>query len=246
MHIVNQLEEKAKAIGARIVLPEGDDPRVQAAARMLVGVVRPILIAKPDQILAPLPDDVTVIDPSDGMNSAEFIQPYYELRKHKGMTLEKAEQLVRDPLVLGAMMIKMGSAEGCVAGATHATRDVLRAALQIIGMADGYKIVSSTFLMILPDGRPLTYGDCGMVPNPNTEQLASIAIASASTHQQLTGQAAKVAMLSFSTKGSAAHPDVTKVIEATALAQSLAPDLAIDGELQFDAALLPSIGTRKA
>ena len=246
MHIVDQLKEKAKAIQARIVLPEGDDPRVQEAARQLVGIVRPILIARPDQLLEPMPDGVTVIDPNDDANSAEFAQPYYELRKHKGVTIEQAAKAVTDPIVLGAMMVKTGSAEGCVAGATHATRDVLRAALQIIGVAPGFNIVSSTFLMILPDGRPLTYGDCGMVPNPNAEQLSEIAIASANTFQQLTGQTPAVAMLSFSTKGSASHPDVTKVVDATALAQAAAPDIAIDGELQFDAALLSSIGSRKA
>jgi len=245
MHIVEQLKRKAATTKARIVLPEGNDVRVQAAARSLVGVLRPILLCNPSDIAEPLPDAVEVVDPANA-DSAEFAQAYFELRKHKGMTLAQAQTAVRDPLVFGALMVRLGRAEGCVAGATHATRDVLRAALQIIGMADGFKIASSTFLMILPDGRPLTYGDCGMVPNPNAEQLASIAVASANTHRQLTEQTPTVAMLSFSTKGSAAHPDVSKVVEATALAQQMAPDIAIDGELQFDAAFVASVGERKA
>ncbi|NET74088.1 MAG: recombinase, partial [Sphaerospermopsis sp. SIO1G2] len=137
-------------------------------------------------------------------------------------------------------------ADGCVAGATHATGDVIRAALQIIGMADGMATASSTFLMILPDGRPLTYGDCGLVPHPTAEQLANIAVASANTHKLLAEEEPIVAMLSFSTKGSAKHPDVDKVREATHLAQTAAPHLTIDGELQFDAAWVSEIGQRKA
>ena len=248
MHIVDRLRERARAINARIVLPEGDDPRVQAAAVQLVdeGVIRPILLTNNPNALTTLPDAINIISPATDSNAKIIAQQYFDLRKHKGITLEQAREAVAQPLTYAAMMLRLGMAEGCVAGAVHATSDVLRAGLQLIGLANGVTIASSTFLMIMPDGRTLTYGDCGMVPNPDAEQLAAIALASAQTHRQLTEQEPAVAMLSFSTKGSANHPDVDKVRSATALAQVTTPELAIDGELQFDAAWVASVGERKA
>ena len=247
MQIVERLRERAKSKNARIVLPEGDDPRVQAAAVQMAddGLIRPILITANPHALD-LPDSITVIHPPAYADFAAVANALFKRRKHKGMTLAQAHELAQAPLTFATLLLHMDLADGCVAGAVHATSDVLRSGLQLIGMRDGLKVASSTFLMILPDGRPLTYGDCGMVPLPTAEQLATIAVNSAETHQQLTGEDPIVAMLSFSTLGSAEHPTITKVREATALARKMAPNLRIDGELQFDAAFVDAIGTRKA
>lgn len=248
MTLEERLKERAKKVGARIVLPEGDDERVQHAAVQLAaeGLVHPILLTLAPEQMAEMPAGVTVIAPATDGRLTQYAQAYFEKRKHKGTTIEQAEAIMKQTVPFGAMLVHQGDADGCVAGATHATGDVLRAALQIIGMGEGMRIASSSFLMILPDGRPFTYGDCAMVPNPTAEQLASIAIASAKTHQLLADEEPVVAMLSFSTKGSARHPDVDKVREATDLAKTAAPELTLDGELQFDAALLADIGQRKA
>ncbi len=151
-----------------------------------------------------------------------------------------------DPLAIAVLMLAAGEADGCVAGASRATADVIRAGLRILGVAEGAAAVSSCFFFVLPDGTPIVYGDCGVLPDPDADQLASIAVASAASFEQLAGEDARVAMLSFSTKGSAEHARVDKVRTATATAQTLAPDLAIDGELQFDAAWVPAIGASKA
>ncbi len=153
---------------------------------------------------------------------------------------------VEDPLNRAMLMIAAGQADGCVAGASRATADVLRSALRVLGVAPGHEAVSSSFFFVLPDGRPLVYGDCGVIPDPDPGQLASIAVASAATFNQLTGEEPRVAMLSFSTKGSAEHERVDKVRAATELVRQLAPDLAVDGELQFDAAWDEAVGASKA
>lgn len=245
MNIVDKLFAAAKKTDARIVLPEGHDERIHEAARQLVAqkLAKPIVLADPKQVQI---KGVEVIDPQEYDDRAGFADTLFQLRKHKGMTLEQAYAQVADPLVFGAMMVRNGEADGCVAGAANATSKVLRAALQVIGVAEGNALVSSTFLMILPDGRALTYADCGMVPNPNAQQLAEIAVTSARTHERLTGEKPIVAMLSFSTKGSAKHEDVTKVQQATQIAKELDSALVIDGELQFDAAFVESVGRRKA
>ena len=245
MDIIERLKEQAAVLNARIVLPEGDDARVREAAEQLAaaGLVRPILLTSD---LSLMPDGIEAIVPAQDGRFDEMAQAYFALRQHKGITLEQARAAMAQPVTFGAMLVRMGAADGCVAGAAHATGDVLRAGFQIIGLADDVSTVSSAFLMILPDGRTITYGDCAVVPNPTAEQLATIAASTAHTHEQLTGEPARVAMLSFSTKGSAKHPDVDKVREATALAQAADPDLLIDGELQFDAAWIEAIGQRKA
>lgn len=255
MNVTGQLRESAAQTNATIVLPEGDDPRViQAAIRLRnQQIVQPILLGNSQQIfdaaahakLEP-PTKINIIDPATSDQREHFAERFYEKRKSKGITLEEAAERVADPLVFGALMVDGGGADGCVAGAANATRNVLRAALQVIGVRESNSIVSSCFLMVLPDGRPLTYGDCGMVPNPTAEQLASIAIATAHTHTQLTGEDPVVAMLSFSTKGSAEHDSVDKVRTALELVRQAQPDLLIDGELQFDAAYVPAVGERKA
>jgi phosphate acetyltransferase len=175
------------------------------------------------------------------------LKVFYSLRKHKGITQEQADESLLKALFFGAMMVREGDADGSVAGANNTTADVLRAGIQCIGLAEGITVVSSTFLMLVPDWeKPLTFADCGVVPDPNPDQLASIAIASANTHQKLTGETPVVAMLSFSTYGSACHPKVDKVKEATRLVKERAPNLLADGELQGDSALVPSVGSKKA
>ena len=151
-----------------------------------------------------------------------------------------------DPLHVATLMVRCGEADGCVAGASRSTADVLRAGIHLLGVAPGVEAISSCFFFVLPDGRTIVYGDCGVLPDPDAAQLASVAISSAATYRQLSGDDPRVAMLSFSTKGSAEHPRVDKVREATALAQAAAPDLPIDGELQFDAAWVPAVGEKKA
>ena len=167
------------------------------------------------------------------------------MRKHKGLTIEQARETLKRDLFFGAMMVKESKADGFVAGSTASTGDVLRAALQCVGMPDGISIVSSFFLMIFPN-RVFSFADCAVVPNPDAAQLADIAITTAENHKKLTGEEPYVAMLSFSTKGSAKHELVDKVLEATKIAKQKNPNLMIDGELQFDAAIVDSIGKKKA
>lgn len=255
MNIIEQLRNTARAVEATIVFPEAEDQRtLHAVARLAKDqIVNPVLVGDLAKIHRAaseagieLPASVQILDPATSKKSDEFAETLYELRKHKGMSRTEAKEAVREPLISATMLVRKGEVDGCVAGATHSTRQVLQAGLRVIGLAEGIKIVSSVFLMVLPDGRALTFGDCAVVPYPDTSQLAAIAIASAQTHQQLTGETPMVAMLSFSTKGSAQHEAITKVQEATALVRQMAPDLAVDGELQFDTAYLEAIGKRKA
>ncbi len=241
MSLIDVISAKAKAGVKRIVLPEGDEARTIEAARIVreQGLAEPILIT-PELIAA------------DAPRLAKYASALYELRKAKGLTEEAAAKLAADPMYYGMMMVKMGDADGLVSGAVHSTGDMLRPALQIIKTAPGMKLVSSSFLMECPnkeigeDGL-LVYADCVVNPCPNAEELANIAVATAETARKLCGVAEpRVAMLSFSTKGSANHPLVEKVREATEIAHKLAPDLLLDGELQFDAALVPEVGALKA
>ena len=243
MNLVEKIKEKARKSVKRIVLPEGDEPRTVAAAKIIKdeGIAEPILLAK-EQIEAP----------ANKAKLDAYAAALYELRKAKGLTEEAAAKLVADPMYYGMMMVKMGDADGLVSGAVHSTGDMLRPALQIIKTAPGMKLVSSSFLMECPDrslGEDglLVYADCVVNPCPTAEELAHIAIASAETARNLCGIAEpRVALLSFSTKGSANHALVDKVREATEIARALAPDTLIDGELQFDAALVPEVGALKA
>jgi len=179
-----------------------------------------------------------------------WIAAYYDLRKHKGISLDDAAQAMRDPLFFGAMMVRSGVADGLVAGAAHPTAKVLRPLIQIVKTAPGTSIVSSTMVLAFPkkefgENGVLFYADCGVVPDPTAEQLADIAITTAHTFESLMGKTPRVAMISFSTKGSASHRIIEKVIEATKQAQSKAPDLILDGELQADAAIVPSVAEKK-
>ncbi|MBR2838808.1 MAG: phosphate acetyltransferase [Kiritimatiellae bacterium] len=241
MNLVERIKAKARADVMRIVLPEGDEPRTVAAAKIVKeeGLAEPILLTR----------ESVAADPA---RLARYATALFELRKAKGLTEEKAAELAADPMYYGMMMVKEGDADGLVSGAVHSTGDMLRPALQIIKTAPGMKLVSSSFLMECPDralGEDglLVYADCVVNPCPTAEELAHIAIASAATARTLCGIAEpRVALLSFSTKGSASHALVDKVREATAIAHSLAPDLALDGELQFDAAIVPEVGASKA
>jgi phosphate acetyltransferase len=174
-----------------------------------------------------------------------FAEIFYNGRKHKGITLEDANEVMKKDLFFGAMLVREGKVDGSVAGSTASTGDVLKAAFQCVGMPKGISIVSSLFLMIFPE-KAYSYADCAVVPNPDANQLSDIAISTADNHKKLTGEEPNVAMLSFSTMGSAKHEDVDKVIEATRIAKEKRPDLNIDGEMQFDTATIESIGKRKA
>lgn len=255
MDILEKIRNTAKAKSRHIVLPEGEDLRMIKAARILTdqGICRITLLGDKTKIEKTAKeasvslDGLSIINPSTSDKADRYAQIYYQLRKHKGITEEQAKTMVTHPLFFGALMVREGEADGSVGGANHTTADVLRAGIQCIGLAEGISVVSSTFLMLVPGwDRPLTFADCAVVPDPNPYQLASIAIASARTHRLLTGDEPIVAMLSFSTYGSAEHPMVDKVRKATELVKAQAPDLIIDGELQGDAALVPSVGEKKA
>ena len=238
MSLVETIRAKAREKVRKIVLPEGDEPRTVAAAEIVrrEGLAEPVLLT-PDLLRE---------------KAAEYAAALYELRKAKGLTEEGAAKLVADPMYYGMMMVKAGDADGLVSGAVHSTGDMLRPALQIVKTRPGMKLVSSSFLMECPnrslgENGLLVYADCVVNPCPNAEELAHIAVAAADTAKELCGIAEpRVAMLSFSTKGSASHELVAKVQEATRLARALAPGLLLDGELQFDAALVPEVGRLKA
>lgn len=252
---IESLHARAATRRKRIVLPEGEDPRTVAAVRTVLdrGIARPILLGHPDRVRAladaegfVLPPAVSIMDPGASDRRLDLAQALFQRRKHRGLTYEEARTLVTDPLYFGALLVQLGEADGCVAGATRSTTDVVRAAIQVLGVAEGSTLVSSFFLMVLPDGRPLTFADCGVVPDPDARALASIGLDAARNHAFLTGEEPRVAFLSFSTHGSAEHPRVDKVREAVRIARDQRPDLALDGELQFDAAFVPDVGERKA
>ena len=255
--LLTSIRDKAKSLKKTIVLAEGEEPRIITAAAKIQaeGIAKLILIGNPKTIAEKCPsaklDGVKIID----VNTVD-IEPYaqllYELRKAKGMELDKARKLARDPLYFGVLLVKKGEADGMVAGSVSATGDVLRPALQIIKTAPGIKTVSSCFIMLLDkdskygDNGVMVFGDCAVNPNPDSAQLADIAIASADTATAIAGIVPRVALLSFSTKGSAKHEFVDKVTAALDIIKSARPDLQAEGELQADAALVPTVADLKA
>ena len=257
MDLMQDIIARAKADKQRIVLPEGTEERtLKAADRLLAdGVADIILIGNPAEIKELAAGfglnhigEATLVDPKNHEKKAAYADLLFQLRQKKGMTPEKAAVLVEDPLFLACLMIKSGDADGEIAGAENTTGNVLRPALQIIKTAPGMKCVSGAFLMFTKtpqygDDGILVFADCAVMPNPNAEELASIA---AATARNIVGVEPRVAMLSFSTKGSASHEMVDKVVEATRLAKEMAPNLKIDGELQADAALVEAVGSKKA
>ena len=260
MSMIEQVWEKARRNRKRIVLPEGDEPRtVQAAAEInREGIAFPVLLGDPDKIQAEAEktgadiSGVELIDPARSPKREAYAEMLFGLRRAKGLSREDAARLSADPMYFGMLMVKAGDADGLVSGAVHTTGDMLRPALQIIKTRPGISIVSSSFLMncsnpALGENGLLVYADCVVVPNPTAQELAQIAVSAADTARVLCGiEDPRVAMLSFSTKGSAKHELVDKVREATDIAHKLAPDLMLDGEMQLDAALVPEVGQSKA
>jgi phosphate acetyltransferase len=254
MSFIESIWEKAKASPKRIVLPEGEDIRTIKAAEIIQRekLATVVLVGAFDKINALAQQAkidlsaIEVVEPEKSVRFAEYANAYYELRKKKGMDLETAVTTMKNTLFFGAMLVRNGIADVSLAGAANTTGDVLRAALQIIGVAPGFSTVSSCFEMVLTNGRVVCFADCAVVPNPTAEQLAEIAITTSRTHQKLTGEEPNVAMLSFSTKGSAQHELVDKVIQATEIARKKAPNLNLDGELQLDAAIIESVAAKKA
>ncbi len=258
MAIIDVLKEKAKADRKTIVLPESEDRRTyEAAAKVLKEGIADIIIVGSEEVVAKNGEglDLTglqIVDPAKSDKTASYIDKLVELRSKKGMTPEQAKEiLLNQYLYYGVMMVKMGDADGMVSGACHSTADTLRPCLQILKTKPGTKLVSAFFLMEVPncefgENGTFVFADCGLNQNPNPEELAAIAASSAESFKSLVGAEPKVAFLSHSSKGSAKHADIDKVTAAVAIAKEQNPDLMLDGELQLDAAIVPSVGESKA
>ncbi len=259
MSFIDDMKQKAKNEIKTIVLPEATDVRTLEATEQIgkEEFAKVVLVGNKEEILKIAKENnfdiskAEIVEPKTSEKYEEYSNSFYELRKNKGMTIEKANELMLDPVYFGMMMLKQGDADGLVSGAAHSTADTLRPALQIIKTAPGTKLVSTFSFMVVPncefgDNGVFVFSDCGLNPNPNAEELSEIAISSANSYKQLTSRDARVAMLSFSSYGSASSPEVEKVQQATAMAKEKAPELALDGELQLDAAIVPEIGQSKA
>ena len=261
MTLFEKLTANATANPQRIVLPEGTEPRTLTAADRIIadGIAKIILIGDPVEILAMAKElklthipQATIVNPADEAVIDKYAPLFFDLRKSKGITMEEARLTTHNPLYLGCLMVKAGDADGQVAGAMNTTGNVLRAAFQVIKTQPGISVVSGAFLMLLPPGLNygtdgiLVFADCAVVPDPTAPELAQIAVSAAQTARDIAGIEPRVAILSFSTKGSAKHERVDKVIEATKIAKEMRPDLNIDGELQADASIVPSVAATKA
>ena len=258
MNLIEEIRNRAKSDKKRIVLPEGYDLRVIQAASILEKekIAEPILLGKREDIIKIAKQaginikSIKIVNPEQEV-TGEDIELFYNLRKHKGISKEDACTYIKKSLLYGALMVRKDMADGSVAGAVSTTANILRAAIWLIGTENGIKVVSSCFVMVVPDCNygedgVFIYADAGVVPDPTAEELASIAIASAKTARMFIKSEPRIAMLSFSTKGSASHSLVDKVIKATELAKKACPDLKIDGELQVDAAIVPEVAKRKS
>ena len=258
MGFIDEIKTKAKADLKTIVLPETEDVRTYEAAEAILkeGTAKLVLIGSEEEVAKNKGNfDISgaqIVDPAKSEKTESYIAKLVELRQKKGMTEEQArELLLTNYPYYGVMMVKMGDADGMVSGACHSTADTLRPCLQILKTKPGTKLVSAFFIMVVPDcemgeNGTFVFGDCGLKQNPSPEELAAIAISSAESFKQLVGAEPRVAMLSHSSMGSAKHDDVTKVVEAVKIAKAEAPDLMLDGELQLDAAIVPSVGASKA
>ncbi|MDM8533689.1 phosphate acetyltransferase [Clostridiaceae bacterium HSG29] len=256
MAFLDNVQELAKQDLRKIVLPESNDPRVQKATEEILekGLAKVVLVGNEKELMNSSEYDLTgaeFIDPASFSKLDNYIDELVEIRKKKGLTKEQAKELLMNPLYFGCMLVKQGDADGMVGGAANSTADMLRPALQVIGTAKGVSVVSSAFLMEVPNceygaNGMFIFADVALNPNPNAEQLAHIAKSSAVTFESLVHEEAVVAMLSFSTRSSANHPDVDKMIDATKKAKEIYPELKIDGEMQLDAAIVPAIGNKKA
>lgn len=260
MDLLAQIKQKAKSLNQTIVLPESHDERTLKAAAIVAeeGLANIKLIGNPAKIKADFErlnlsnlDKITIIDPDNYSELQRYAELMTDLRKAKGMTVEKALVELKNPLYLATMMVKAGDADGEVAGADNATGDVLRPAFQYVKTLPGISVVSGAFIMILNDETygnqgVMVFADCAVHPDPTARELAEIAVATGKTTRAIAGFEPKIAMLSFSTKGSASHAMVDKVVEATRIAKETAPDMQIEGELQADAAIIAAIGKKKA
>ncbi len=247
------LRTRAALIRKTIAFPDATDVRTLHAAVQLSSaeIANPVLVGNRETIETVAksegirPGSLTILDPQTSQLMPAFAERLYERRKHRGLTPEAAHKITVNPLFFAGLLLDTGSVDGCVAGSLSTTGDVLRAGILTVGLAPAISTVSSFFLMLFPD-RVLAYADCGVVPDPDASQLADIALSTAQNYHRLTQQEPRIAMLSFSTKGSAGHPDVEKVRQATAFVRERSPGLVVDGELQFDAAFVPEVAQRKA
>lgn len=259
MSFIDEIKERAKKEIKTIVLPEATDVRILEASQIVKkqGYAKVILIGNEEKVrqLAKEKDidleETKIIDPVKSVKTEEYANTLYELRKQKGMTEEQAKKLLIDPVYYGMMMVKLDEADGLVSGAAHSTSDTLRPALQILKTAPGTKLVSAFFIMVVPDCKygangTFIFADSGLNEEPNSEALSEIAISSSKSFEQLIGKKAKIAMLSYSTYGSAHSASTEKVIEATKLVKEKVPELLVDGELQLDAAIIPEVANFKA
>lgn len=259
MSFIDKIKEKASKDVKTIVLPEATDVRVLKAAEMISKekFAKVVLIGNEEEVNKLLDEnhisvgDTKIINPEKSDKAEEYASTLFELRKAKGMTEEQAKELILNPVYFGMMMVKLEEADGLVSGATHSTADTLRPALQIIKTKPGTKLVSAFVAIDVPncefgENGLFFFGDCGLNQNPNSEELAQIALSTAKSFEELVGEKAKVAMLSYSTRGSAKADEVTKVQEATRIAKESAPELMIDGEMQLDAAIVQEVGKSKA
>ncbi len=259
MSFIDEIKERARQEIKTIVLPEATDVRILEAAEMVRNeeYAKVILVGNEEKVRQIAKEkgidigDTKIVDPAKSDKINEYANTLYELRKAKGMTEEQAHKLVLDPVYYGMLMVKMNEADGLVSGAAHSTSDTLRPALQILKTAPGTKLVSAFFVMVVPDceygaNGIFVFADSGLNEEPDSEALSEIAISSSKSFEQLVGQQAKVAMLSYSTYGSAHSDSTEKVIEATKLVKEKAPELLVDGELQLDAAIIPEVAASKA
>ena len=260
MAFINEIKNRAKQDIKKIVLPESDDDRTlkatsevlkQKFAEIILIGNRSKILERAKELSLDNIEEAEIVDPNNSENYNEFVEQFYELRKHKGMTIEKAKEFMLDNIYFGMMMVKQGYADGLVSGAVHSTSDTLRPALQILKTAPGTKLVSAFFMMIVPnciygENGVFLFSDSGLNENPDSDALSEIALSSSKSFELLTGKTPKIAMLSYSSHGSAKSELTEKVIKATNLVKEKAPDLLVDGELQLDAAIIPEVAEYKA